>query len=610
MADKSDVKKTVIEYVNDDDRYAIMVTGDWGCGKTWLIENDLRRALSYKGWKLARVSLFGISSAEELNARIVASRAREYLPRAGDADRQPGNAQSSGGWLSNTLIDNLQSAVEKKTGISINLTAGLLASALTWSKTLLVLDDLERRAPGSDDALFGQINNLVEGQGVKILFLCNMEKDDGVEKVFDKLIWRRVHYIPDMEEHVDLMLKRIKGTFPEGLHMKQHVLSALDATHCQNIREIWKLRRMLQSLCSCEFTSDEGIPAYSRGAMLEDTLRLCLEYSSQLNQHEADNQPDKDDDPKEKRQKEVPTVESLLARGDATLLASLPFVRDYYEDGTSQDINEMSKVLKEQARQRYPFSDICQQALEAEQRFRQLKVEDDEAMAIGATIVRAFTSEEIPPALLPRMVATITILRDIGLIGGTEIEMCMEHAREILASDLYESRRAVAYDPISWQMEGQNNREDHIDEIDDLRRFVMNLAPTEQADKLELERFMASEPDSACARLANHINTYMDTPFVAWACAEVAPPVVAACVQTSDVVSICCLKASMTMLSRNPKPWNGHDVSGCAHWAQEVARALDGVEIGSPMRQYHARELRECFAKGAEELFGQLPDEA
>lgn len=116
MADKSDVKKTVIEYVNDDDRYAIMVTGDWGCGKTWLIENDLRRALSYKGWKLARVSLFGISSAEELNARIVASRAREYLPRAGDADRQPGNAQSSGGWLSNTLIDNLQSAVEKKTG--------------------------------------------------------------------------------------------------------------------------------------------------------------------------------------------------------------------------------------------------------------------------------------------------------------------------------------------------------------------------------------------------------------------------------------------------------------------------------------------------------------
>ena len=48
---------------------ALLLTGEWGCGKTYLIENELREKLMETAVVL-RISLFGIASPEDIQAAV------------------------------------------------------------------------------------------------------------------------------------------------------------------------------------------------------------------------------------------------------------------------------------------------------------------------------------------------------------------------------------------------------------------------------------------------------------------------------------------------------------------------------------------------------------
>ena len=48
---------------------AMMLTGEWGCGKTYLLDNMLKEILK-ETHVLIRISLFGIASIDELRNEI------------------------------------------------------------------------------------------------------------------------------------------------------------------------------------------------------------------------------------------------------------------------------------------------------------------------------------------------------------------------------------------------------------------------------------------------------------------------------------------------------------------------------------------------------------
>lgn len=52
---------------------AIVLHGEWGSGKTYYCENDLKDALNKIGIKTCRVSLFGVSDYDEVLNRVIAS---------------------------------------------------------------------------------------------------------------------------------------------------------------------------------------------------------------------------------------------------------------------------------------------------------------------------------------------------------------------------------------------------------------------------------------------------------------------------------------------------------------------------------------------------------
>lgn len=52
---------------------AVVLHGEWGSGKTYYCENDLKPALNDIGIKVCRVSLFGVSDYDEIYNRVLAS---------------------------------------------------------------------------------------------------------------------------------------------------------------------------------------------------------------------------------------------------------------------------------------------------------------------------------------------------------------------------------------------------------------------------------------------------------------------------------------------------------------------------------------------------------
>ena len=58
-------------YLSMESTGALMVSGEWGCGKTYHIEKVIIPTLRQEGWNPVKVSLFGIESVNEIPRRKI-----------------------------------------------------------------------------------------------------------------------------------------------------------------------------------------------------------------------------------------------------------------------------------------------------------------------------------------------------------------------------------------------------------------------------------------------------------------------------------------------------------------------------------------------------------
>lgn len=56
---------------------AVLLTGEWGCGKTYLIDNGLKEALKNKA-RVIRISLFGITTIDGIHMAVKQAWISEY----------------------------------------------------------------------------------------------------------------------------------------------------------------------------------------------------------------------------------------------------------------------------------------------------------------------------------------------------------------------------------------------------------------------------------------------------------------------------------------------------------------------------------------------------
>lgn len=180
MMDTEELTAYIKNYLeNDKTRSAIMLTGPWGCGKSYYIQNMLTPALIKDGVnRCIVVSLYGLKNLEALSKSI-------YLEVRAKALFQKSETVSAAKIFGKTIIKGVASFF----GVDINVSEddlNKLYHSIDLTDKLIVLEDLERSGIDIIE-IMGYVNNLVEQDGVKVLLVANegeiiKHKEDNVEE--------------------------------------------------------------------------------------------------------------------------------------------------------------------------------------------------------------------------------------------------------------------------------------------------------------------------------------------------------------------------------------------------------------------------------------------
>ena len=182
----------LVRYCNEEHHLgALLLTGEWGCGKTYLIDNNLAEALSSTHF-IVRVSFLGVDNVEALNESI----RKQYL------------------FVCTPFLSN-----DPQDYIPLEPVVEDLHDKGVKKKVVLVFDDLNRSQ--LDWGKFvGTINDYCENKGFTTIVVGDMEAFKAAETfdvmlyktVKEKTIARTVQYTPDFEAIIHSIL--MKSVWP------------------------------------------------------------------------------------------------------------------------------------------------------------------------------------------------------------------------------------------------------------------------------------------------------------------------------------------------------------------------------------------------------------
>lgn len=190
---------------------ALMLSGEWGCGKTYLI-NTKFIPLVQDSYVFVCVSLFGIDSLEALRVEVK----KKWLEKASELDESNGTNFSKimdslkkiYGTIKDILPENWQKKGEVVSSIMDLVNFMPISSRMFEKKVILVFDDLERSNISSTD-LLGCINDYCENQSFNTIIIANEEKikdsadnELSYHEIKEKIVQRVIPFVPDYDEVV------------------------------------------------------------------------------------------------------------------------------------------------------------------------------------------------------------------------------------------------------------------------------------------------------------------------------------------------------------------------------------------------------------------------
>ena len=188
---------------------AILLSGEWGSGKTYFIDHDLQNSLKDK-CVIIRISLFGISSVDELQKNVKQS---WIHARGGLLDKAAGLGRFK------SLLEKLADIIPDETAkiavgsaLSFNLFDFLkIENEIDGKTVVIVFDDLERSNLPIQEKL-GIINDYCENQHFNVIIIADEEKLQGSEyKNFkEKIIQKTIHYRPAYESIVHSLINAVE----------------------------------------------------------------------------------------------------------------------------------------------------------------------------------------------------------------------------------------------------------------------------------------------------------------------------------------------------------------------------------------------------------------
>ncbi|MDE7362493.1 MAG: KAP family NTPase [Oscillospiraceae bacterium] len=223
---------------------ALLLTGEWGCGKTYFIEHELKERVK-KNAVILRVSLFGMTSVDEINEAVKKawielysgfahslfdekSKVRQILNAISSADNAPGGLKA-------LISIDYTAFIPLKNKIITNEKG----KDKLEKKVILVFDDLERCNMDYADVL-GVINDYCENKEFHTIIVANediIKSKDNTPKtenapvddantttnksipyseLKEKIIGRSIKYTPDYKNIVHAVIETFLTVYKEN----------------------------------------------------------------------------------------------------------------------------------------------------------------------------------------------------------------------------------------------------------------------------------------------------------------------------------------------------------------------------------------------------------
>lgn len=176
-------------------QYAIMINGDWGCGKTYFIKNDLIPHIRNKEYDdngtkkkkdLNYISLYGIKDTSDISDILYSQAIEDKIEKIGNGEkarkllkRQKPIDKTTKPFQFMSLATNiLAKVIIRKTELGDERDLKHLIELFPdFDNNVIIFDDLERCSCDINDVL-GFINNFVEHSKAKVIVVAN-EKEIG-----------------------------------------------------------------------------------------------------------------------------------------------------------------------------------------------------------------------------------------------------------------------------------------------------------------------------------------------------------------------------------------------------------------------------------------------
>lgn len=195
---------------------ALMLTGQWGCGKTYLLNNILTDTLK-DTHIILRVSLFGMESIEEVKGEVkrcwlyALGESKEPISGMADKVKKAGSVMKSVFKKTYEVMPDPVKAI-----LSLNPIDFIkIGSQIGEKRVILIFDDLERDNISTGN-LLGCINDYCENLHINTIVVANEEKIKSSEEdkikyneIKEKIIQRTIYYSPDYATVVSSIIENM-----------------------------------------------------------------------------------------------------------------------------------------------------------------------------------------------------------------------------------------------------------------------------------------------------------------------------------------------------------------------------------------------------------------
>lgn len=176
---KEEILNNVLNYINDDEiKYAILINGAWGSGKTYLYENylinEIKKVECGKNKRKSNVyiSLYGVSNIESLAKELLAN----YMVQNKRLNKKAYEVTTEMA----SIISKFVSFSSNFASFSFEQLTEIFSEKISIKDMVICFDDFERCSIPINE-LFGFINNLVEHCHCKVIILAD---EDNIGKIF------------------------------------------------------------------------------------------------------------------------------------------------------------------------------------------------------------------------------------------------------------------------------------------------------------------------------------------------------------------------------------------------------------------------------------------